>query len=103
MGNPPTVGGSHEVVVVGATDQIRVAAFHASFHMLALELATARGRLTVYGDLVIADEMLGGIEPHDGWSDALDDGLHAVAFYAPQHGGGIGSEHIAELIELLGV
>ena len=103
MGDPPTIGGSHEPVVVDATDQIGVAAFHTGFDMLALELATACGRVAVYGDLVIADEVLGGVEPHNSWGDAVDDGLDTVTFNAPQHGGGIRSENISQLIELLGV
>ena len=63
MGDAPAIGRAGESVLVDATDQVVVAAGGPTLDVLALEVAAMRRRVAVDVHLMVADEVLGGVEP----------------------------------------
>ncbi len=74
-----------------------------SLHVLALQVAAVGARVAVDRDLMVADEMLGAVEPEDRATDAGDDLVDTVALDAAQRRRGIRDEHVAQLVDVLGV
>ena len=103
MCDAPAVRGANNTVVVVAADDERVATVGTGEYMLALQLAAVRSFITIHGHLMIADEVLGGIEAQDGAANAGFDGVAAVAGHTVEHAGRIGGEDIIEAIDVAGV
>src|SRR5215212_1380559 len=70
VGDSPSVGGAHQVILVVAADDEVAATGNALAYMLALQLTAVGRRVSVDGDLVIADEVLGVVESKDRSTDA---------------------------------
>ena len=103
VGDAPALRRSRQAVLVGPTDQEVVAALGAPLDVLALQVAAVRGRVAVDGHLVVADEVLGRVEPAERTLDAGDDGVQPVAVDAVEVGRGVRGEDRSQVVELLRV
>ena len=84
VGDPPSVGGSHDPIVVVTADDVVVPAFAAREHVLALEMAAVRAGVAVDGHEVVADQMLRVVQSEDRSTDPSDDLVDALALDAAQ-------------------
>jgi hypothetical protein len=71
--------------------------------MLTLQLAAVRPLVTIDADLMIADEVLGGIETQNRSTDAFFDRIAALTGHAMEHACGIGGEDLVEAIDVAGI
>jgi catechol 2,3-dioxygenase-like lactoylglutathione lyase family enzyme len=103
MRNAPPIGGAHHPIFVVAADDEGVATLSAREHMLTLQLAAVRPLVTIDADLMIADEVLGGIETQNRSTDAFFDRIAALTGHAMEHACGIGGEDLVEAIDVAGI
>lgn len=99
MGDPPSMRGSYELILVTTGHDEVGRTVGGLAHVLRLEVAATRRPITVYDHLMIGDDVLARIERFEGPSDARLDRVASDEILG-QVGRGIGQEHLVEVVPL---